>query len=456
MTFPFALPSSQDSTVTRRGFLEAGTTGAAGLTISGRMPRNSVLAASSPSGGIRSCITIFLVGSPGHLDTWDMKPEAPLEIRGPFRPIDTNVPGVQIGEHFPRMARMMDKIALIRSLHHPTGATHGHGQRWMMTGRDFSSTEVFPHLGSVASHVLGNQGPMPANVILPGPIGNTGSGPLHGQTAGFLGREFEPWLLGFDPAARDFQIGDASRSLGTQEFRQNARRSLLHGLDPAEQSPDGRTESMPRSDSRSIHSLDFAAQAAFALSEEDAELRERYGRNTLGQSCLMARRLVERGCRCVTINQFDTVFNVPCWDMHADSGELNSTFADYERQLCPQFDRAYSALVEDLEQRGLLGSTLVCVLSEMGRTPRINPNGGRDHHPEAWTNFFAGGPVRGGQVLGATDQFGLFPTDNPIQPPQVLASIYHSLGIDLSRATIPGPDGRPMRLVDAQPIAELF
>jgi uncharacterized protein (DUF1501 family) len=166
--------------------------------------------------------------------------------------------------------------------------------------------------------------------------------------------------------------------------------------------------------------------------------------------------LIEGGVRYVTVNHFDTVFGQTCWDMHADGGGLNNTYLDYERHLCPQFDWAFTALLEDLEQRGLLQETVVAVLSEFGRTPRLNGRGGRDHYPQAWTNFVAGGNFRGGQVIGATDRIGSRPHDNPIEPPQVLASIYHGMGINLDTTTMPGPGERPVRLVEAEPIRQLF
>ena len=170
----------------------------------------------------------------------------------------------------------------------------------------------------------------------------------------------------------------------------------------------------------------------------------------------MARRLVERGCRHVTVNHFDTVFGISCWDMHADGGSLNNTYADYERLLCPQFDLAFTALLEDLEQQGLLDDTVVCVLSEMGRTPGINGRGGRDHHPNAWTNFLCGGSIQGGQVIGSTDKTGARPQNNLIEPPQILASIYHAMGIDLETTMMLGPGSRPIRLVEGEPILQLF
>jgi uncharacterized protein (DUF1501 family) len=170
----------------------------------------------------------------------------------------------------------------------------------------------------------------------------------------------------------------------------------------------------------------------------------------------LARRLVEHGCRYVTVNHFDTVFNLSCWDMHADGGGLNNTYADYENMLCPQFDQAFTALVGDLESRGLLDETVICVLSEMGRTPRLNGRGGRDHYIEAWTNFLVGGNIRGGQAIGATDKHGTRPIDRPVTPPEMLASIYHAMGIDLDTTMLPGPGSRPIRLIEAEPIRELF
>jgi len=444
--------------VTRRSFLVAGSAGIGGLSLPGMMTLEAAGAVDPSKSEIRNCITIFLVGSPGHLDTWDMKPEAPAEIRGKFQPIDTNVPGIQICEHFPFMARMMDKVALIRSLHHKTGATHENGQRWMMTGHDFNPDSVKPHCGSVISRVFGNRGTLPASVVLPAKIGNTGAGPLHGQSAGYLGSAHEPFFLGSDPARSDFKVSDLTPPAGHTEFRLNSRRELLRQVDEVQRKVE--TNSAMGRDtaySRAYQLLTSPeAKQAFDLSQEKPELRDRYGRNTLGQSCLMARRLVERGCRHITVNHFDTVFGISCWDMHADGGGLNNTYADYERVLCPQFDLAFTALIEDLEQRGLLNNTVVCVLSEMGRTPNLNPRGGRDHHTTAWTNFLVGGPIKGGQVIGSTDKIGMRPQNNPIEPPQILASIYHAMGIDLDNTMMPGPGSRPIRLVEAEPISQLF
>ena len=443
---------------TRRSFLQSGSAGLVGLSLPSWMSLEASGAVDQSQQKIRNCITIFLVGSPGQHDTWDMKPEAPAEIRGKFKPIDTNVPGIQICEHFPLMARLMDKVALIRSLHHKTGASHENGQRWMMTGHDFNADSMKPYSGSVISRVFGSRGTLPASIILPGKIGNTGAGPLHGQTAAYIGSAHEPFFLGADPARSDFKVVDLQPPAGQTEFRINARKQLLTQIDEVQRKAESNSAiGRDAAYARAFNLLTSPeAKQAFDLTQEQPKLQDRYGRNTLGQSCLMARRLIERGARFITINHFDTVFNLSCWDMHADGGGLNNTYLDYERMLCPQFDWAFTALIEDLGYRGMLNDTVVCVLSEFGRTPGINPRGGRDHHPGVWTNFMAGGPIKGGQVIGSSDKQGARPQNNPIEPPQILASIYHAMGIDLETTMMPGPGNRPIRLVEAEPIDQLF
>ncbi|MGH7170023.1 MAG: DUF1501 domain-containing protein [Gemmataceae bacterium] len=444
--------------MTRRSFLQAGTAGMAGLTLPGLFGLQQAGAVDAAKAKIKNCITLFLVGSPGHLDTWDMKPNAPEDVRGAFRPIKTNVNGLHICEHFPLMARMMDKVALIRSLHYNSGASHENGQRWMMSGHDFSENNPQPHSGSVISRVFGPKGDLPASIVLPNKIGNTGTSTPHGQAAAYLGSAHEPFFLGGDPARKDFQVANLLSPKGLSEFRVQSRRQLLGELDALQQ----------RAESKAVHDHDTAynrafnlltspgTKKAFDLTQEPEKLRDRYGRNTFGQSCLMARRLIEHGTRCVTVNHFDTVFNISCWDMHADGGGLNNTYADFERLLCPQFDWAFTALIEDLEKRGLLQETVVAVLSEFGRTPKVNKRGGRDHYPAAWTNFLCGGNIRGGQAVGSTDKIGAAPHEYPIKPPQVIATIYAGMGIDLETTMMPGPGGRPIRLIEAQPIPELI
>jgi hypothetical protein len=452
------MPVCHGHGLSRRSFLTAGSAGLATMALPNLLTLEAAGATRSGGSKIRNCITIFLVGSPGQLDTWDMKPDAPENVRGKFKPIKTNVTGVQVCEHFPLMARMMDKVALIRSLHHKTGATHENGQRWMMTGHDFNPDAVKPHVGSIVSRVFGPKGDLPANVILPGPIGNTGAGPFHGQTAGYLGSAHEPFFLNADPARPDFKVGDLEVPPGESSSRLDNRKRLLEQVDELQRRTETRsTTQHDASYERAFRLLTSSeAKKAFAIDQEPDKLRDRYGRNTFGQSCLMARRLIESGVRYVTVNHFDTVFGLSCWDMHADGGGLNNTYLDYERHLCPQFDWAFTALIEDLQTRGLLEETVVAVLSEFGRTPQVNGRGGRDHYPAAWTNFLCGANIRGGQVVGATDKIGSRPVDSPVEPPQVIASIYKGMGIDLDGTMMPGPGDRPIRLVDAEPIRQLF
>ena len=446
------------SGLARRSFLQAGAAGLAGLSLPNLFSLQSAGAVEYDRAKIKNCITLFLVGSPGHLDTFDMKPDAPTDIRGKFNPIQTSLTGVNICEHFPLMARMMDKVAMIRSLHHNTGTAHSNGSRWMMTGRDEVGPNQQPHTGSVVARVFGPKGNLPPSIILPAKIGNTGGPSINGQEARYLGSAYEPFFLGADPARSDFKVADLVPPSGQTEFRINARRNLLKQIDALQRRAE--TSSAVQRDSsysRAFNLLTSSeAKASFNLGQETNRTRDRYGRNTLGQSCLMARRLIERGSRYVTINHFDTVFNICCWDMHANGTSLDNTYLDYERLLCPQLDQAFTALVEDLEQRGMLEETVVAVLSEFGRTPKLNARGGRDHYPPAWTNFLCGGSIRGGQVIGSTDKIGAAPHDRPLTPPDVIASIYHGMGIDLETTMMPGPGSRPIRLIEAEPIAELF
>jgi hypothetical protein len=443
---------------TRRSFLQAGAAAMAGLSLPNLFKLQAAGLVDERKSKIRNCITLFLVGSPGHLDTWDMKPDAPEDVRGKFKPMPTSVPGLHICEHFPRMAKVMDRVALIRSLHYNTGASHENGQRWMMTGHDFNAANKQPHMGSVISRLFGQKGDLPASILLPAPIGNTGTSTPHGQESAYLGSAHQPFILGSDPARADFKVADLETPSGEGEFRVAARRKLLTEIEELQRRVE--TNSTIERDTAYARAFNLLtspeAKRAFDLSEESPKLRDRYGRNTFGQSCLLARRMIERGSRFVTVNHFDTVFNISCWDMHADGNSLNNTYADYEHVLCPQFDLAFTALMEDLQQRGLLEETVIAVISEFGRTPKLNPRGGRDHYPSAWTNFLAGGPIRGGRVIGSTDKIGAAPHDRPVTPPQVVASIYQAMGIDLETTMLPGPGGRPVRLIEAEPIRELF
>jgi uncharacterized protein (DUF1501 family) len=413
--------------LTRRDFLRVGTLGAGAVGLS-----LADLRAGSPSRDV-NCILLFLVGGPGQLDTWDLKPAAPDTIRGPFRPVQTNVPGMQICEHFPRMARRAHQYAIVRSVHHEEAPIHETGQQMMQTGHLFRGGREYPHYGAVLSHLRGSRvGGVPPFVVLPAPLGNTGVGVEHGQGAGGLGAADEPFVLHADLA------------------RLSHGRDVLAAVDAAHRALD----SDPSHDPAFDRLFTSHAKNAFDLAAEVEDVRSRYGRNSFGQSCLLARRLIEQGVRLATVNMFDTVFNAITWDCHADGGALATTLDDYRETLCPTFDRAYTALLDDLAERGLLETTLVVAMGEFGRTPRLNPRGGRDHWPGVWSILFAGGGVRGGQVVGSSDPIGAEPRDRPVTPAEVAATVYHFLGID-GQTLLSGEDGRPAPLTTAAPIAEL-
>jgi hypothetical protein len=439
--------------LTRRDFLRVGSLGAGalGLTLADLLP-----AEAAEQRRDLSCILLFLVGGPSQLDTWDLKPGAPDTIRGPFKPISTNVPGTQICEHFPLMARMAERYTLIRSVHHEAAPIHETGHQLMQTGHLFRSGIEYPHYGAVLSHLKGPQADVPPFVVLPTPIGNTGVSVSHGQTAGYLGPAHEPFFLRSDPASGTFSVSD-NRGNPLDPARLKSRFDLLDAVDGAHRAFDADgVRSRDTAEDRAFQTL-FSPRAkkAFDIAAEKDELRWRYGRNTFGQSCLLARRMVEHGVRLVTVNMFDTVFSDITWDCHADGGALPVRLDDYKETLCPMFDLAYTALLDDLAQRGLLETTLVVAMGEFGRTPHLNPRGGRDHWPGVWTVLFAGGGVRGGQVIGASDATASEPCDRPVTPGEIAASVYRGLGIDL-QTRLPGPDNRLMPLTECAAVEELF
>ena len=390
MTSPDSSPSGlSDRGWRRREFLQAGSLAALGL-------------GGEASAQIRSdvnVIMLFLVGGPSQLDTWDMKPDAPSQVRGPFRPIKTNVPGIEISEIFPRMARQADKWSLLRTLHYDGPAVHDVGHQLMQTGRAFGSGPSQPFMGSALSHFTGG-----TSVVLPHPIGNTGGNMPHGQDAGYLDTRHNPLMLRLDEPCSDGEP------------------CIARAMD---------------------------------LTQEREDVRRRYGLDRFGQSCLAARRLVQEGVRFVTVNMFETVFDQLSWDIHG-SGPFSPI--NCYRDLCgPRFDNGFTSLVEDLSATGEHDNTLIVATGECGRTPRINPTGGRDHWPQCWSMVMAGGGVVGGRVVGESDATGSEPRDRPISPSAVTATIYCALGID-GKTKLPGAAGDTLPLVEAgaEPIHELF
>jgi hypothetical protein len=443
--------------VTRRDFLQVGALGAVGLSLA---DLQALQAAGAVKNGHdnRAVIMIFNLGAPSQIDCFDMKPEAPAEIRGPFKPVATKAPGLDISEIFPRHAQHADKLSLVRSCFHTAAAVHDTGHQMLQTGRLFTGGINTPHAGCVLSYLRGRKTDLPAHVVLPEPMGNTGGGLPHGQDAGFLGKAHDPFVLNADPSQADFKVPDLLPPQSIGEARLERRRKLREIVDGTvarfEQSQNAQ---LLDSNFQSAFRIMTSPQArdAFDLSKEPQEVREKYGLNRFGQCLLMARRLIEAGVRFVTVNTFLTVFNEITWDIHG-----TKPFTSIEGMkdiVAPMYDQAYGALLEDLEQRGLLGDTLVCNLAEFGRTPRVNPAGGRDHWPQCWTMYFAGGGIQGGRVVGKSDSIGGYPAERPVSPPEIVATIFHSLGLDIE-THLPGPAGRPFPLVDfgTKPVLELF
>ncbi len=387
---------------------------------------------------------IFNLGAPSQLDPWDMKPDAPAEIRGPFKPVATRSLAFRSREILPRHAALADKFSLVRCCTTTAPAVHDAGWQMMQTGRLFTGGVNTPHVGCVVSYLMGRKTDLPSLVVLPELMGRGGGNLPNGQAGGFLGKAHDPFALNADPSKPNFKVPDllppqGDRRRPARPPPQAARHRRRHGRDRS------RPARTPRLLDRQLPvglpaDDQHQAREAFDLSKEPQETRERYGMNRFGQCCLLARRLIESGVRFVTINTFLTVFNEITWDIH---GSKPFTSIEGMRDIvCPMYDQAYTALIEDLDQRGMLDATLVCNLAEFGRTPRVNPAGGRDHWPQCFTVDFAGGGVKGGRVVGASDPIGAVPADRPVEPADVAATIFHSLGLDLETNCPAPPAGR--------------
>ncbi len=443
--------------ITRRDFLQVGTLGAVGLSLP------HLLAAQAAGSMVddaddRACIMIFNLGAPSHIDLWDMKPEAAAEVRGPFNPIATSAPGVQLSEILPRHAQIADKISFVRSAHHGGAAVHDAGWQMLNTGRLFSGGVNTPHYGAVVSYLRGRKTDLPPFAVLPELMGRGGGNLPNGQAGGFLGKAHDPFVLNADPSQENFQVPDLLPPDTIGEVRLDRRRRMRDLVDQTlGQFEATENAELLNSNFEAAFRLMTSPQAkdAFDLTKESTEVRERYGMNRFGQCCLLSRRLIEAGVRFVTINTFLTVFDEITWDIHGS--KPFTSIAGMRDIVCPMYDQAYSALIEDLDQRGLLPKTLVANVSEFGRTPRVNPAGGRDHWPQCFTVYFAGGGVQGGRIVGASDPIGGVPADRPVEPADVAATIFHSLGFNLE-THLPGPAGRPFPLVNFghREIHELF
>ncbi len=442
--------------LSRRDFLHAGALAYLGLSMPSFLQLQAAGAVDKKKDV--NCIFLFLVGGPSQLDTFDMKPDAPAEIRGPYKPIKTNCPDIQISEIFPNLAKHGDTFSLIRTMHHKAAGVHDTGHQMMQTGRLFQNGLEQPHAGCVTGYLKGAQNGLPPHVLMPRPIGNTGGNMPHGQNAGFLGKSFDPFILNAEPHQADFKVPDLLPPDYLAAVRVERRRALRAIVDESikelETSSDARLLDENFQQAYTLMSSSTAREA-FDLTTEAEPLRQAYGYNKFGQSCLLARRLVERGVRFVTINMFETVFNEITWDIHGSAPF--SPIECYSDLVGPMLDHGLGTLLEDLKQRGLLDTTMIVATGEFGRTPKINPAGGRDHWPQVWSMLMAGGGIQGGRVVGKTDDIGAFPVERPVTPAEVVATVYECLGIDIE-TELPGPGGRPIPVVDygVKPISELL
>jgi len=449
----------------RRELLCAGGLSLLGLSLP-ELLRGQARAAERPGrrpasfGKAKSCIVIFLKGGPSQLDTFDMKPDAPAEIRGEFRPIATDVPEMMVCDQLPLLARQASKFTVARGVCHADN-DHASAAYGMSTGNAYprptnlagkSTREDHPHLGSAVAAVEASRCPVPPFAMVPQYLVVNGEF-RSGQNAGFLGSRYDPLVPGGDPSSPDFKPVDLGlgASLAPEQLRH--RRQLLKSVNDHF----GRLgKDAP------LRAVDAYYEKAFALLEsgltsealdiqrEPTAIRERYGRNFFGQSLLLARRLVEAGVRLVHVNCMSSIFGgLENWDTHKDN------FALLKHPLLPRADRGVAALLEDLAARGLLSDTLIVVTGEFGRTPKINAVAGRDHWSWAFSVLLAGAGIPGGRLYGATDKQGAYPIDKPVRSGQLAATIYHALGIDAT-AYVPTLLGRPWQISAEPPVLDLF
>ena len=426
--------------VTRRDMLKIGAVGFLGLTLPEYLALKADAAEAAPKavGGKQakevSVIMLWMGGGPSHIDTFDPKPKADVKIKGPFEAVETNVSGVFIGEHLPRLARQMDKMAILRSVSHGDGA-HERAEHYMQTGYLPLPTLEYPSYGSVISREKGIQNNLPAYVGL--------LGGANGQGAGFLGGSYNAFYAG-NPGDPNYQVGDIQLPAGVSVARLDRRRRLLGAIDTLKNSKSDAVKSMDTFTDRAYGMVTSkSAHEAFELSKEEPKLRDEYGRNGFGQSCLLARRLVESGVRFVNVT-------LGGWDMHTN------VFPALQNGMLPSLDQGFATLLRDLHDRGMLDTTLVVWMGEFGRTPELNMNQGRDHWPNAMSVVMAGGGVKGGQVVGSTDERGTGPASRPIHVEDIAASLYHSVGLDPNKEYVT-PTGRPIKLAnDGSVIRELF
>ena len=425
---------------------EVGSLGLMGITLPQLLHADQTRDKLGPAPTADACIVIFLNGGPSHLDMWDMKPDESEGIRGEFNPIATSLPGYQMCEHLPRMAKLAHRSTIVRSMHHGVNNAHAAAVYAAMTGHDRgeigggAKQTDYPTLGSVASMLRPPEQNAVSHVVLPYVTKEGANGPPQpGFFAGFMGRKHDPLFVLKDPNAADFSIPELTLQTGVSADRLQARRDLFDGLD---QRVAGRLESkaMTGLQNRAIDLLTSpAAQQAFQISSEPESLRDSYGRNIYGQSLLLARRLLEAGTRLVTLSWAPDANAT--WDTHSGN------FVKLKDTLLPQLDAGVAGLVEDLSDRGMLERTVVAIMGDFGRTPKVNGNNaGRDHWNYCYSLQLIGGGFKEGLIYGSSDKTGAFPARDALIPGDIVSTIYHCLGIRHD-SFIPDQLDRPHRLV---------
>ena len=465
-----AIPSSACSSyhacsVSRRHAIKVGGLGLLGLNFPWLLKAEEIAKAAKIKPRIKSLILLFQWGGPSHIDMFDMKPDAPEEIRGPHKPISSSADGIQVSEHLPKTAKIMDKVTLIRSMHH-TMNNHNSAGYYALTGaapatddqRLRDSIDLYPTWGSVVDKFAPNSGEVPTFISYPHVIRDGSITP--GQHASFLGKGHDPLLITQDPNSANFQLPELSLPAGVSPDRLQRRREVQNLLNSQLKS----LESQPVARGfDNYFDRAFAmisspkVREAFDLSQEKVELRDRYGRTTYGQSCLLARRLVESGVKFVNVYFANTIggqkFDGGGWDTHG----FNDTrmYPILKAWQLPLTDHTLPVLLNDLEERGLLDQTLVLWMGEFGRTPRLNDNLSRDHWPRCYTVLAAGGGMPRGHVYGASDKQGAFPAKDPVTLGDLSATMFELLGIP-AETHMHDPLNRPYPITDGRPIAELI
>ncbi|MBD3673554.1 MAG: DUF1501 domain-containing protein [Planctomycetaceae bacterium] len=444
---------SQDR-LSRRSFVQAGLLGVGGLSLSDYLTLRTANAApqSHSRGNGKSVILFWMSGGPGHMETWDPKPNAVDQYRGPFGAISTSVAGTQFGELLPEQAKIADKVSIVRTVCHKSG-DHTKGNHWMLTGYEgpaFNApdnrVQKRPAMGSVISKLCGsNERGMPAYTAVPHLRGGTDN-IFHYAT--YLGGGHDPFIVNSDPNKSDFRVQNLSLQRGLTLDRLDNRRHLLSTIDHHRAAAEEAAQNMNSHQQNAFELLTSEkVRDAFDISREDDSLRDQYGRHTFGQSALLARRLVESGVSFVTVN-------CEPWDHHGTANRYKTE--EGANKLIPPFDRALAALVRDLEDRGLSDQTLIVAMGEFGRTPRMNSAGGRDHWGHTFSVLFSGGGLRMGQTIGSSTPRGEYVADLPFDPQDVTATVYHHMGLN-PHQTLQDRAGRPIHLAErGTPIAQLI